>query len=899
MLQDKFASKFKTRNFNNTCDLILFYLYILKSKSRQNLIKKAINMRKLDKKLIIKLAAVIMIAIISMSLFSIDLGIIPPLGSLLFPGNGLWKVPGEVPAEERLTIPGLSADVTVIRDEWGIPHIYASNEEDLSFALGYCHAQDRFFQMDMARRSIRGMLSEIIGPSALNTDKFNLASGKMYWANESVQKMIQMQEDGDIDFLDSVYSYVDGINYFLELQRQRNEKPLEYYLLGFEPTEWSILDSLCFSKYFSEMLTWQYGDLYNAIDLEAFGPANYSEIFSLPTPYQIPICPNYGEYDAPQGSFWPDYTPNPSISGTIKNFLVEVEKIDSQKFLIDAQRDNLIGSNNWVVDGVKSSTGKPILANDMHLAWAMPGIWYEAHLVSSDTGLNTYGFSVAGISTIVAGQTDHVAWGFTNVGYDVMDWYYYNKDPTNSDTNYIYNGTSTPYSTKTYTINVKGQDPIEFVVKETVHGPVLNDFLGSSITEGFGDVVLAPRWTASNVSTMFNALYGFNHAKNRIEFDEASKYFDNPAQNIVYADIEGNIAIRPTGLVPIRPGNGTFPYNGSAGEGEWTGYIPFEELPNTINPSQNYLASANQISAGPEYVKYFLQNEYSDGYRARRINELLSKAPNGTVSVEKMKEIQNDVNSSSAQAFTPYLINAIETKYGSSPPEKIGNVLTVLKDWTYVMDKDLSAPTIYRKWRDYFDDYTFDDEVETYGASGGPGLNVLEYLMREVSDSHWFDDVSTPEVETRDDIILNALDDTIEWLEREYDSSNPTTWRWGDIHTVYYGHLTGLEALSVGPFEWSGSGHCVTPSGVSIRTGVGTARGGASERLIVDFSNLNNSISVIPSGQRGYSNSKHYSDQVENLFLLGKYHVQYFTNTVNNFPTSSVESRIYFTAGGA
>ncbi|MCK4239936.1 MAG: penicillin acylase family protein, partial [Candidatus Lokiarchaeota archaeon] len=204
-------------------------------------------MRNLEKKLIIKLTAVIVITIFGMSLFSLDLGIIPPLGSLLFPGNGLWKVPGEVPAVETYTIPGLSADVTVIRDEWGVPHIYASNENDMSFALGYCHAQDRFFQMDMARRSVRGRLSEIIGPSALNMDKFNLATGKEYWANQSLQALIQMDEAGEIDMLDSLYSYVEGVNYYLEQQRLRNEKPLEYYLLGFEPTEWTALDSMVYS----------------------------------------------------------------------------------------------------------------------------------------------------------------------------------------------------------------------------------------------------------------------------------------------------------------------------------------------------------------------------------------------------------------------------------------------------------------------------------------------------------------------------------------------------------------------------------------------------------------------------------------------------------------------------
>jgi len=854
-------------------------------------------MRNLEKKLTIKLTAVIVITIVSMSLFSLDLGIIPPLGSLLFPGNGLWKVPGEVPAVETHTIPGLSADVTVIRDEWGVPHIYASNETDMNFALGYCHAQDRFFQMDLARRSVRGRLSEIIGPSALSMDKFNLATGKEYWANKSLQALIQMDESGEIDIIDRLYSYVEGVNYYLEQQRLRNEKPLEYYLLGFEPTEWTALDTLCYSKYMAEMLTWQYSDLYRAINFEAFGAINYTEIFGLPTPYQIPVCPNYGEYDAPPGGFWTGYTPSPSMSSVYSNFLTEIKKIDSQRDLIELQNENLIGSNNWVVDGTLSNTGKPILCNDMHLAWNMPGIWYEAHLVSSDTDLNIYCFTLAGVNVPIVGHNEHVAWGFTNVAYDVMDWYYYNSI---DEDHYIYDGKSTAYTTRSYSINVKGQDPEEFTVKETVHGPVLNDFLGSSITEAFGDVVLAPRWTANNVTLEFLALYGFSHAHNRAEFDEASTYFHNPAQNMVYADVDGHIAIRPTGLVPIRVGNGTFPYNGSAGEGEWTNYILFDKLPNATDPSQHYLASANQIATGPDYTDYFLQNSYSDGYRARRINELLSKAPDGTVSVEKMIEIQMDVNSSSAQAFTPYLIDAIENNYGSNPSDtQINGVLTILKDWKYVMDKDLSAPTIYRKWRDYFDDYTFDDEIEAYKAASGPGLNVLEYLMREVPNSHWFDNISTSAIENRDNIILTALDDTIDWLENFYDSSDPTSWRWGDIHTVYYGHLTGLEALSVGPFEWSGSGDCITPSGVNIRTGVGRAIGGSSERLIVDFSNLNNTISVIPSGQSGHSNSKHYSDQVENLFLLGKYHVQYFTNTPTNFPTSSIESRIYFTEGGA
>lgn len=838
---------------------------------------------------------ILLLVIFSMSIMGIQ------LGSILFPGDGLWNVPSE-PESQLIYIDGMEDEVDVIRDEWGIPHIYAENEADLSFALGYCHAQDRYFQMDFVRRLVKGQLSEVLGPSLINEDKFNLATGKMYWANKSLQALREMEEQNILEMLNS---YVEGVNYYL--QTHKNQKAFEYHLLNFEPTEWSALDSMIYSKYMSEMLTWQYGDLYRYLTLEALNSTYYNELFGLPTPYQIPICPNYGEFDAPPGGFYSEgCKTSDSLKNSISDFISDVEEIDYQKKLIESRRKNLIGSNNWVVDGVKSSTGKPILCNDMHLAWTMPGIWYEAHLYSEDTGLNTYGFTLAGVPLPVVAHNEYVAWGMTNTGYDVMDWYYYNLDPNNPETHYIYNGESTEFKTKTYKINVKGQSPIDFTVRETVHGPVMNDFLKEEINDVFEDVILAPKWTANNVTYEFLALYEFNHATNREEFDQASKYFHNPAQNIVYGDIHGTIAIRPTGLVPIRDdtkippghlGNGTLPYNGSAGEGEWIGYIPFEELPNSKNVSQHYLASANQIVAGPQYTKYHLQNGYSDGYRARRINELLSEAPDGSIDIEKMIQIQNDIHSSSAEAFTPCLVEAIENADTTDLPSQIDSILNILNNWTYVMNKDLSAPSIYRKWRDYYKSYTFSDELDKYGSPSSPGINVLEYLTRNETNSHWFDNISTTtRNETRDDIILKALNSTIVWLEEFFESSNPNQWRWGDLHKVYFEHILYRPELSIGPFESDGSGDCINPSGVNINKGADSAGGGASERLIVDFSDLGNSLSVIPSGQSGHPHHKHYSDQLTELFLKGKYHNQYFDYSATNFP--SIESKIIFKPSG-
>ncbi|MFX1463205.1 MAG: penicillin acylase family protein, partial [Promethearchaeota archaeon] len=499
-------------------------------------------------------------------------------------------------------------------------------------------------------------------------------------------------------------------------------------------------------------------------------------------------------------------------------------------------------------------------------------------------------------------HNEYLAWGYTNVNYDVMDWYYYEEvDPNH----YVYNGVDTEYTTRTYTINVKNQGSQTFIVKDTVHGPVLNDFLDDAIPNFLDtpNIVLAPKWTGNNITYEFLALYGYSHAKNRVEFNQSSKFFHNPAQNKVYADIHGTIAIRPTGLVPIRDdslippghlGNGTLPYNGSKGEGEWIGYVPFEELPHTENSSQHYLASANQIVVGPNYTKYSLQHDYNSGYRARRINELLNNSADGTVGIEKMKEIQNDVKSTTARAFIPYLINATEELPTSQKNSIIVDILTQLKNWNYDMDKDLAAPTIYRKWLDYYEDYTFNDEFEAAGAPIRPDLNVLEKLTRDDPESKWFDDINTGEVENRTDIILKALNSTMDFLINFYGTDDVVTWRWGEMHQLVFPHLLpGFDSFNRGPYEADGERNTVNPSGVSLSRGVGYARSGASERFIVDFSDLTNSLSVIPSGQRAISNSKHYSDQLEELFLQGKYHRNYFYEK-EDFPESHIESQIRF-----
>ncbi|MFX1306093.1 MAG: penicillin acylase family protein, partial [Promethearchaeota archaeon] len=315
-------------------------------------------MRIPDKKNIVKLATVIVITVIVMTVFSIPLiSIIAPLGNILFPGSGLWNVPGEVPQYEKVYFPGLNSSVTIYRDEWGVPHIYASTEEDLSFALGYVHAQDRLFQMDLARRNVRGKLSEVVGDLALEEDKYNLAMGMEYWANKTLQDIIRMQDEGENNMYNLLNIYADGVNHYINTHQ--DEFPIEYAILGFKPTKWTPLDTLCFNKYMSKMLTWGYDDLYRLQTLDALGQTNYTELISMSNYGQIPVCPNYGSFNDSSELLY-DGGPlkiSSNIIQTISKFLNKVEQIPSEKTLMDLKELNALGSNNWVVDGVKSSTG--------------------------------------------------------------------------------------------------------------------------------------------------------------------------------------------------------------------------------------------------------------------------------------------------------------------------------------------------------------------------------------------------------------------------------------------------------------------------------------------------------------------------------------------------------------
>jgi len=707
----------------------------------------------------------------------------------------------------------------------------------------------------------------------------------------------QHVEATNASFAGMLKNYTAGINYAIDTTA---DLPLEFHLLGITPTKWNLDDLFTVEKIMDKMLTFGDDDVQRTILRKALTDAGYptamDELYPRVAPFEKPITVDYGHY--PDEHLIAPFETDP-VSSNLAALVTWMQEVDENAPIPTREG---FGSNNWVVNSTRSATGKPILCNDMHLEWSLPMIWYEAHLVAADTGLDVQGFTLVGTPFIIVGHNQNIAWGMTNAGADHIDWYQYNENGTH----YLYNGSWLPYETTTEYIPVKGQGLVPFTIKSTIHGPVMDP---GNLPYTTGSSV-AFKWVAiTNYTTTYEAIYGFDHATNMSEFNAALAKFSIPSQNIVYADRFGNISIRCSGWVPIRHGITStsnecrFLLNGSAGEHEWTAdFIPFADWPHSENPDQGYLASANQLSTGPSYA-YYYQDSMDTGYRGRRINDLL--AANSNVSVDDMARIQNDVYDKIAEWFVPEVLSVFNNDTEFPAFQKttlINDSIAILQAWDSSADKcqmyaNLSAPTIYRAILIAFQEKTYDEFASFSNEAffGYPQASVLENLTLNAKDSSWFDNVSTESIdENCSDIIRETIKEAISWLSTNtsFAGTGPDAWLYGQAHHVYWHHLTYLSALSAGPYEASGSGITVNPSSAGL---FGNAMGGPSERMIIDFSHagssyFNTSRIVIPGGSNGDPVSPHYTDELQ-LFLNGQYHPLYYYPSFATFPIESAESR--------
>jgi penicillin amidase len=748
-------------------------------------------------------------------------------------------------AGQAQSLPGLSAPVEVIRDPHGVPHIYAQTWTDASRVLGYLHATDRLWQMDLLRRRASGTTAEILGPGGLESDIMM----RTLRIRRSCEELWNSQ-DLPADFRAELEAYAAGVNArILELG---DTLPAPFQMLGYQPADWTPVDTLAFSKYMGWDQSGTDDDLWFGMLVEKLGPTAVEELWPLERPYEIPTVSVQAPRDAP--SAVSDLTPIPGASAA---YLAAFERIERGGWFL---RGGSFGSNNWAIDGSKTASGKPMVANDPHLGFMLPSLWYTAHL--SVQGRNVAGATFPVGPVIVIGHNDAIAWGVTNLQADAVDYFVETPNPDDS-TQYRHRGGWKKLVRTTETIPVKGADPKVLEIDSTVHGPVLH-------REGR---MISLCWTGLVPTRDHLALWRIGRAQNLQDYLQALEDLSVPAMNLVYGDTAGNIAIHPTGDLPLRTrGQGRIPLDGASGEFDWRGMIPRREMPLAVNPVSHYVASANgrpQPLGFPHYLGWM----WDPSYRTRRIHELLAAADG--VTLEKMQAIQNDAYDLAARQFLPTMLAALG-------PDDTADAVSAAaahaaRNWDYVAQGPTAGPAVWLRWFEKYRDAVWKDEwvargIQQPGGSWGfsgdnrrePMLEVLEFITREQPESHWFDDQATPERETRDEIIRRAWREAIPSLRQQL-GDDLARWNWDQVNTLRLRSLASVEQLDRNGGPVAGDIFTLNPG-----SNVGTVGGGASWRMIVDFGAPKESLGVYPGGQSDDPASPWYDDQMR-LWAKGEY----------------------------
>jgi penicillin amidase len=673
----------------------------------------------------------------------------------------------------------IGSRATVARDALGVPHVRAGSWEDAIFLQGYVTAQDRLWQMDALRRLAAGELSEVVGPGALEVDR----ESRMLRLRRTAEEHLRTLSPADRAVMGA---YARGVNAFIETHL--NKLPLEFTILGYHPRPWSATDSILAGLQMYRNLTTTYRDELSKQNLLAGGdPAKIDFLF-------------------------------PSRSG----------------------REVQPGSNNWVLSGAHTASGKPLLANDPHLEFSVPATWYQIHLQAP--GLNVTGVSLPGVPCIIVGHNDRIAWGVTNLGFDVQDFYIEKLDSATG--HYQFRGHEEQARLERETIAVKGGKPVEFSQWVTRHGPVWPN----------GSQLLALRWTALEPGSFQFPFFDLNRAANWQQFRAALERFPGPGQNFVYADVDGNIGYQATGQLPIRVGyEGDVPVDGSSGQFEWAGFIPFNELPSAFNPRDGMLVTANQ-NPFPRNYKYGVHGEFAPEYRSNQIRTLL--AARNALTPEDMLVVQKDVYS----PFLHFLAGRVVAAFDRHKPAdgRLSEEIALLRSWNGQMEKGTAAPMlaslIYGQLRNRVAESAAPGKSDAYQFQMAPTVvqNILE------KDGHgWF--------KSMDAVLLECVTKAME-EGAEIQGSKVKRWDYGKFNELSIKQPVGSQLplvssyFNIGPVPMSGSSTTVKQT---------TRRLGPSMRFVADLSSWDQSLNNLTVGESGEILSSHYKDQW-NAYYAGK-----------------------------
>ncbi len=785
-----------------------------------------------------------------------------------------------------IDVPGLSADVTVLRDARGVPSIYADTAEDLFAAQGYVHAQDRFFEMDYRRHVTAGRLSELVGQNeeALAADVVIRTFG---WRDVA---------EAEWDLLDAdtrryYEAYADGVNAYLEAH-DAESLGLEYAVLGLQvdvaqPEPWTPLDSLTWLKAMAWDLRGNYGDeLSRAVTYTTVRDiARVDELFprypqETNTPILSEVVPASAVVALPDGAGDPS---------TLLSDDLEVA-LDAARRAIDAVPTMLgegdgTGSNSWVVAGEHTASGLPLLANDPHLSISAPGIWTQMGLYCTQVGpqcpFEASGFTFSGMPGVVIGHNAHLAWGLTNLGADVTDFFIERTDP--DEGTYLRDGEQLPLETRTEVIEVAGAEPVEIEVRSTAHGPIVSDALGigrvagAPLPEGRRGVPeVALQWTALEPGRTADAVFAMALAQDADDVAAAAALFDVPSQNIVFATVEGQIGYQAPGKIPVRarvadgpvPADGTWPRPGWDSRYDWQGYVAAEEMPAAVDPAAGYLVAANQAVTAAGQPP-FLTSDWDYGYRSQRIRALIEEAVVAGVPLDAaaMTSFQNDAWSPYAAALVPALLAApVEDGF-------TGQAVELLRDWDFEQEPDSAAAAYFSAVWATLLELTFWDDLpqEEWPSGDSRWLEVVVRLLEDPANPWWDDRRTVNVVESRDEILSRSLSTARLRLTVEL-GSEPAAWQWGRLHTAAPEHpvlgADGVPApvrqlVNPRPLAVGGGSSIVNATAWDAASGSFAVTSAPSMRMVVDLGDLDGSTWVNLTGASGHPGSVHYTDQFD------------------------------------
>ena len=774
-----------------------------------------------------------------------SIGPAPAFGKFFDPYNGFWQNAENTTnfKDINLNIDGLRDKVEVYFDDRLVPHIFAKNNEDLFFMQGYVTAKNRLWQMEIATQNAAGRICEVAGDKALASDRLNRRIGLGFGAENSKEFIEKDAESNDL-----INAYCKGVNAYIKTLKPK-DYPIEYKLLGYAPEEWTPIKVGLMLKNMANMLSVYEFDIENTNFVSKFGEDQFH--------YLYPERDSFKDYIIPRGTKW-GFNADSGLSAA-RESMPKGEKIsnmdhdwieESYEKSIEKPKD-LNGSNNWAVSGSKTKSGKPLLCNDPHLQLNLPSIWYEMHLVSPD--MNVYGATLPGAPCVISGFNDSIAWGVTNGGRDVRDWFKITfKDDSHDE--YLVDGKWEKIQRRIEHIKIKGGGEFLDTVLYTRYGPIVFD-------KSFGDVkskhYLAMKWTAHQGSNEFKTFFLLNKGKNYDNYLDALTNYSCPTQNFVFASRSGDIAIKEQGTHPLTK---MFVTDGSKSENDWQKIIPMAHNPTVKNPDRGFVSSANQFPVDETYPYPVTHVGIYEDSRAIRINQLLSDT--NKMDAAYMKKMQSDNYNVFASLTLPTLLHIIDRS--KLKGEEL-DALNVLDKWDYYDNKDSKATVYYEEWSNELKDLLWDEMNDPAMPMRKPNLFRTAYFLKYDSTSAFYDNQQTGERETREAIILQSFDKAMFKLKQKYGSLAKVP-DWGTHKATMVHHMSpALDAFSRMNIYSGGNAGIVNAT---------THDHGPSWRMIVDFGEMK-AYCLFPGGESGNPGSKFYDDMIDK-WANGDYYVAKF-----------------------